>query len=50
MIANAPDAIRGYEEIKLQRTADTKELVAQHLAHFTTSRRAEEAFSFLPTS
>ena len=48
VIANAPDAIRGYEDIKLRRLAETQELVAQHLARFTTStprgsllRRAE---------
>jgi indolepyruvate ferredoxin oxidoreductase len=37
VIANAPDAIRGYEEIKLRRIAETQELVAQHLARFTTA-------------
>lgn len=37
VIANAPDAIRGYEEIKLQRVRETRELVAQHLARFTTT-------------
>jgi indolepyruvate ferredoxin oxidoreductase len=50
MIANAPDAIRGYEDIKLRRIADTREQVAQHLARFTTPMRAEEAFSILPAS
>ena len=34
VIANAPDTIRGYEEIKLRRIAETKELVAQHLSRF----------------
>ena len=37
VIANAPDAIRGYEDIKLRRLAETQELVAQHLTRFTTS-------------
>jgi indolepyruvate ferredoxin oxidoreductase len=42
VIANAPDAIRGYEEIKLRRLAETQELVAQHLARFTTSTQRGE--------
>ena len=42
VIANAPDAIRGYEEIKLRRLTETQELVAQHLARFTTSTRRGE--------
>lgn len=37
MIANAPDAIRGYEEIKLARMEETQEQVAQHLESFATS-------------
>jgi len=37
VIAKAPDAIRGYEDIKLRRLAETQELVAQHLARFPTS-------------
>lgn len=37
VIANAPDAIRGYEEIKLHRIAETKELVAQHLSRFAAA-------------
>ena len=41
VIANAPDTIRGYEDIKLRRIAETKDLVAQHLARFTTPVRAE---------
>jgi len=41
VIANAPDAIRGYEDIKLRRVADTKELVSQHLARFTATTRVE---------
>lgn len=39
VIANAPDAIRGYEHLKLRRLAETKELVAQHLARFTAATR-----------
>lgn len=35
VIANAPDTIRGYEELKLRRLTEAKELVAQHLARFT---------------
>jgi len=42
VIANAPDAIRGYEDIKLRRLAETQELVAQHLARFTTSTQRGE--------
>ncbi len=41
VIAQAPDAIRGYETIKLARMAETKELVAKHLDRFTTSARVE---------
>jgi indolepyruvate ferredoxin oxidoreductase len=37
VIANAPEAIRGYEDIKLRRLAETRELVAQHLERFPTS-------------
>jgi indolepyruvate ferredoxin oxidoreductase len=33
LIANAPDTIRGYEEIKLRRIDETKNEVAQHLAN-----------------
>ena len=40
VIANAPEAIRGYEAIKLRRIADTQELVAQHLARFATATGA----------
>jgi indolepyruvate ferredoxin oxidoreductase len=36
MIANAPDAIRGYEEIKLRRIDERKNEVAQHLANLAT--------------
>jgi indolepyruvate ferredoxin oxidoreductase len=48
MIAGSPDAIRGYEEIKLRRITETKEAVAQHLARFTTSSSVE-ALPTLPT-
>ena len=41
VIANAPEAIRGYEVIKLQRVAETRELVAQHLSRFTPTPDAE---------
>jgi indolepyruvate ferredoxin oxidoreductase len=37
VIANAPESIRGYEEIKLARIAETKELVAKHLELFDTA-------------
>jgi indolepyruvate ferredoxin oxidoreductase len=49
VIANAPDAMRGYEDIKLRRVSGTKDLVAQHLARFTTSM-STEAMPTLPTS
>ena len=49
VIASAPEAIRGYEDIKLRRIADTKALVAQHLARFTTVARME-ALPIVPTS
>jgi indolepyruvate ferredoxin oxidoreductase len=42
VIANSPDAIRGYEEIKLRRLAETQELVAQHLARFAASTQRGE--------
>ena len=41
VIANAPEAIRGYEDIKMQRLAETKELVAQHLNRFAPTPDAE---------
>jgi indolepyruvate ferredoxin oxidoreductase len=41
VIANAPEAVRGYEDIKLQRLAETKELVAQHLSRFAQTPDAE---------
>ncbi|GIX45891.1 MAG: pyruvate ferredoxin/flavodoxin oxidoreductase [Candidatus Tectimicrobiota bacterium] len=37
VVANAPDAIRGYEEIKLRNAARAKELVAQQLERLTAS-------------
>ena len=49
MIANAPDAIRGYEEIKMARVAETKETVAKQLDHFQNATRTE-AFSLHPAS
>jgi hypothetical protein len=49
VIANAPDAIRGYEDIKLRRIAETKALVGQHLTRFTASAHAE-ALPVLPAS
>jgi indolepyruvate ferredoxin oxidoreductase len=45
IIANAPDAIRGYEDIKLRRIAETREVVAKHLARFT----APSGFDILTT-
>ena len=41
VIANAPEAIRGYEHIKLQRVTETRELVAQHLSRFAATPEAE---------
>ena len=41
VIANAPEAIRGYEDVKLQRLTETKELVAQHLNRFAPTPDAE---------
>ena len=41
VIANAPEAVRGYEDIKLRRLAETKELVAQHLSRFAPTPDAE---------
>jgi indolepyruvate ferredoxin oxidoreductase len=49
VIANAPDGIRGYEDIKLRRIAETKDLVAQHLRRFTSSTQAE-ALTILPNA
>jgi indolepyruvate ferredoxin oxidoreductase len=49
VIANAPDGMRGYEDIKLRRIAETKDLVAQHLMRFTSSTRAE-ALTILPNA
>ena len=47
VIANAPDGIRGYEDIKLRRLAETKDLVAQHLTRFTSPTPAA-ALTILP--
>ena len=41
VIANAPEAIPGYEDIKLQRLTETRELVAQHLSRFAPTPDAE---------
>jgi indolepyruvate ferredoxin oxidoreductase len=49
VIANAPDGIRGYEDIKLRRIAETKDQVAQHLQRFTSPVQAE-AFTVLPNA
>ena len=49
LIANAPDAIRGYEDIKLARVAETKETVAKHLEHLM-SAQTSDALSLHPTS
>jgi indolepyruvate ferredoxin oxidoreductase len=49
VIATAPDAIRGYEDIKLRRIAETREVVAKHLVHFTPSTSIE-ALPILPTT
>lgn len=40
VIANAPEAIRGYEDIKLQRIAETQDLVAQHMTRLRTASAA----------
>jgi indolepyruvate ferredoxin oxidoreductase len=49
MIANAPDAIRGYEEIKMARVAEAKETVAKHLERFIPAQTTD-ALSLHPTS
>jgi indolepyruvate ferredoxin oxidoreductase len=49
VIANAPDAIRGYEEIKLSRIKETQELVAQHIERFGTAPHVE-ALSIYPNA
>jgi indolepyruvate ferredoxin oxidoreductase len=41
VIANAPDAIRGYETIKLSRIQETQELVAQHVERLVATPRAD---------
>ncbi len=49
MIANAPDGIRGYEDIKLARIAEAKETVAKHLERFMMASSAS-ALSLHPSS
>jgi indolepyruvate ferredoxin oxidoreductase len=41
VIANAPDAMRGYEEIKLSRVKETQELVAQHVERFAAASHVD---------
>jgi indolepyruvate ferredoxin oxidoreductase len=41
VIANAPDAIRGYETIKLSRIQETQGLVAQHVERLVATPRAD---------
>ncbi|MGQ4810052.1 hypothetical protein NKDENANG_03497 [Candidatus Entotheonellaceae bacterium PAL068K] len=48
MIANAPDTIRGYEDIKRHRIAETQDMVAQHLERFRSART--EDLPILPRS
>ncbi|MEE8303550.1 MAG: indolepyruvate ferredoxin oxidoreductase family protein, partial [Candidatus Tectomicrobia bacterium] len=48
MIANSPDAMRGYEDIKLQRIDATKDQVAQHLAHLATGAPSTPSAEALP--
>lgn len=49
LIANAPDAIRGYEDIKMARVTETKETVAKHLERLT-SAQLSDTLSLHPTS
>jgi indolepyruvate ferredoxin oxidoreductase len=49
MIAEAPDAIRGYEDIKLRRVAETKAAVAKHVDRFEAATQTE-ALALHPTS
>jgi indolepyruvate ferredoxin oxidoreductase len=49
VIANAPDGMRGYEEIKLRRIAETKALVAQHLTRFSAAAKTA-ALTILPNA
>jgi indolepyruvate ferredoxin oxidoreductase len=48
LIANAPDAIRGYEDIKMARVTETKETVATHLERLTAAHMSD-ALSLHPT-
>jgi indolepyruvate ferredoxin oxidoreductase len=49
MIATAPDAIRGYEDIKMGRIVATQKAVAEHLDRFEAVTHTE-ALSFHPAS
>jgi indolepyruvate ferredoxin oxidoreductase len=49
LIANAPDAIRGYEDIKMVRVTETKETVGKHLERLTSAQMSD-ALSLHPTS
>jgi indolepyruvate ferredoxin oxidoreductase len=49
LIANAPDAIRGYEDIKMARVTETKETVAKHLERLMSAHMLD-ALSLHPTS
>jgi len=49
LIANAPDAIRGYEDIKMARVTETKETVAKHLERLMSAQMSD-ALSLHPTS
>ena len=49
-IATAPDAIRGYEDVKSARVAEAKESVAKQLERFNAgATQAPETLSFHPT-
>ncbi|MGE3535827.1 MAG: indolepyruvate ferredoxin oxidoreductase family protein [Candidatus Tectimicrobiota bacterium] len=41
VIANAPETLRGYEDLKLRRLTEMQELVAQHLARFSETAQGE---------
>jgi indolepyruvate ferredoxin oxidoreductase len=49
LIANAPDTIRGYEDIKMARVIETKETVAKHLERLMSAHMSD-ALSLHPTS
>jgi indolepyruvate ferredoxin oxidoreductase len=49
LIANAPDAIRGYEDIKMARVTETKETMAKHLERLMSAHMSD-ALSLHPTS